>query len=968
MRKLAVIGVLLYLIGGVVRGQEVQPPVDYLIDSAEYKFHLDEREVKCLVVFGLTVFPSDKFIHVPILKDEVSPTNISVNGKIQDLTPIGGWLVFLPEETGSYTIEVEFSLRPEILKGIRSISVATPVSAVNRVRFKSEKPWLVSSNRLPFQIEVGGDESGVAVFPGEEFKLQWEEVPVEVERPPLLNAAPDIFYLFEGPDLHVSARLAVTIYAGMASRVNLDLPPDARKISLHGAQVRRWTQEGEKVTIDFKGKIEARTDVFYSFSLPVGNGQDFVWLPVPSIQGARITGGTIAISCPSDSDLMVENISQLEEIAVYEIPVSLKSLMRSQPVLAFQIRGDSPRLSIKPVSLKPAVMVEAVADRVDFTSFRGPEGEETIKVKMSVRNDRRQFLRVSLPDGARLVCCSVSGREMVPGREADGEILIPLERSIETLEGIVSFPVEFVCFTKNPTFDRKGSASFMLPSLDIPIAHATWTAYLPDGIKIIEVSGNMAYVKRFEEATEKLEYGRGYLKTAPATEVQILGEVASIGMGFRKKLVENYWNSATEAYKTQDYEEAERNLKVILEKYPESEFAKDANQLMDNVSLALKPQGRRETATYGLRYGVTKRIQKGMESQQFRAKIEQEELIKKAEEAELKGEDQKSIALMEKAVQQSEIMLKRGVSGMEQKAIMKDVSAKLESGRRISAKKTRLQEPTREVEERIKSEVHDKRIFVMEEKDFNGLTLTDEPLSENERKQFLETFSSNVAYRVSSQVSAPYAPPPAQSEDKISEVAVKFSGKQAGEAFDLLMKIKGKGAKIANLSISTNNRILARDITTVGAALNAFASGYYAVLDKAQKDTLGEMKPPDVSELGTIQLPQFLVGNTAVMPNEERVSLSRSEGTDNVFVLGDNEVRLKPNQFLLITNRKGTNILGVSQTVGLGEAIPEMRIKGKGFTFDVPCIGKAHLFEKLLLQPGEKPQILIEYEGKGRSI
>ncbi|MBI3008686.1 MAG: hypothetical protein HYY56_04135 [Candidatus Omnitrophica bacterium] len=264
----------------------------------------------------------------------------------------------------------------------------------------------------------------------------------------------------------------------------------------------------------------------------------------------------------------------------------------------------------------------------------------------------------------------------------------------------------------------------------------------------------------------------------------------------------------------------------------------------------------------------------------------------------------------------------------------------------------------------------------MDEKDFNGLALTDGPLSENDRKQLLETFSSNVAYRASSQVSAPAAPLPAMgaplsaegAEEMFKEGGVKFSGERAKEAFDLLMKIKGKGVKIANLSISTNNRISARDITAVGAALNAFASGYYAVLDKAQNDTLAEMSPPDVSELGTIQLSQFLVGNTAVMPNEERVSLSRSEGTDNVFVLGDKEVILNPNQFLLITNKKGTNILGVSQTVGLGEAIPEMRIKGKGFTFDVPSIGKAHLFEKLLLQPGEKPQILIEYEGKGGSI
>ncbi|MBI3008687.1 MAG: hypothetical protein HYY56_04140 [Candidatus Omnitrophica bacterium] len=104
---------------------------------------------------------------------------------------------------------------------------------------------------------------------------------------------------------------------------------------------------------------------------------------------------------------------------------------------------------------------------------------------------------------------------------------------------------------------------------------------------------------------------------------------------------------------------------------------------MDNVILALKPQGRIETASQKLHYGVAKRIQKGMESQQFRAKMEQEELIKKAEEAELRGEERESIALMEKAVKQSEVMLKRGVSGMEQKAIMKDVSAKVGAGQKL---------------------------------------------------------------------------------------------------------------------------------------------------------------------------------------------------------------------------------------------------------------------------------------------
>src|SRR3972149_5812250 len=110
MRNVVTVGILLYLLAGVACGQEVNPPVDYLIDFADYTFHLGDEQVRCLAVFGVTVFPSDKFHQVLLFKNEVSPESVRVNDKDHDLTPIGGWLCFLPKEAGSYTVEVEFLL------------------------------------------------------------------------------------------------------------------------------------------------------------------------------------------------------------------------------------------------------------------------------------------------------------------------------------------------------------------------------------------------------------------------------------------------------------------------------------------------------------------------------------------------------------------------------------------------------------------------------------------------------------------------------------------------------------------------------------------------------------------------------------------------------------------------------------------------------------------------------------------
>jgi hypothetical protein len=1111
-------------------GHGVLLPPDYLFGFADYTFHLDDEQVKCLAVFSLTVLPSDKFVRVPLLKDEISAEAVRVNGKLQDLTPVGGWLSLLPKAPCLYTIEIEFSLKTQLLQGIRSISFGTPGSAVNRARLKSERRWLTGSKRLPYRIEVCEVEKAVAIFPGEEFELQWEEVPLKGKRPPLFSVAPDIFYLMEGQGLYISARLATTIYAGTASGVNLVLPPDATKIDIHGAGVKRFERQGTETIVDFKGEIEGRTDIFVALFCPVAEGRNFLALPILSIQNARISGGTIAISCPSDLDLLTENISQVEEIALYEIPISLKALARDKPVRAFRIRGDSPRLSVKTVSLEPLALVEAVADRADFTSFRSLTGGETVKVSMSVRNDRRQFLRVYLPEGTQMGRCLVSGREVTPGKEEiEGEILIPLEKSIETLEGVVSFPVEFVYFTKNPVFVNKGSAHLTLPSIDIPIAWATWTAYVPGDIKVVKVTGNMPLVKNFEQASKMLEYGRGY----------------------QKRLAENYWINAIDAYKRQDYEEAGRNLRTILEKYPESGFAKDARHLMGNVNLASQPQVQSKPSDETFASSdekAVRRIQRQMESQQIGLEIEQQELIKKAEEAELKGETQKSVALMEKAKQKSEVMLKRGVPVREQKAIMRDVAERLESQKNLLQENVRLQQVKRELERKIKEREEGKGVairyeevpgrggkvapvpeemdtitvgdlelqpemadtivpvyrlkhgvretplgragqerspgqynvalrqdvenlqqrlstseviegkgvekpdqenlrryaeiaarevsrsiesamllaslgkveeaatqvetvtiyykeslngvsgwaevaqkadrfvedtrrmprepgelkdkdgvtLVVREEDINGLRLADEPLSEGDRKRFIDVLSSNVGYRTGLLAPASSAASaPAKGEGKTPEGVVRFSGGHAKEAFELLGNVSGRGGKTVNLSIMSNNGISVSDITAVGASVAAFNNGYYTFLDRAQKDILGEVKPPDVSEPQPVRLSDFFVGNAVFMPNGERVYLSGSDENGNVFVLDNKEIKLNPNQFLVIMNQKGAAIVGAGRAVGWGEARPEEKSTEPGFRIFVPHVGEAHLFEKLLLQAGEKPQVLIEYEEKG---
>ncbi len=309
--------------GAVRLPRKDHPALSYLIRSADYTFRLDDEFVRCTASFVFAVFPSGEFLRVPLLRDQVSPERVTVNGKPGDLTPIGGWLSFLPGEPGPYTVEIDFSLKPAILKGIRSVSFTTPLSAVNRARFLSDERWMVTSGRLtePYETEVG--EQTVGLIPGTGLQFAWEEPPPEGERAPRFTVRPEVFYLFEGSDLQVAARLVTTVYRGPARRAELVLPPGFSRLEVKGVRVKRFEPAGNGAIVEFRGKVEGKTVLSVSFTCPARGV-----LPVPSIRGARMEGGAMAVSCPPDEDILVGEVSGAEQTSLLEIPAAVKAMMR----------------------------------------------------------------------------------------------------------------------------------------------------------------------------------------------------------------------------------------------------------------------------------------------------------------------------------------------------------------------------------------------------------------------------------------------------------------------------------------------------------------------------------------------------------------------------------------------------------------------------------------------------------------
>jgi len=116
------------------------------------------------------------------------------------------------------------------------------------------------------------------------------------------------------------------------------------------------------------------------------------------------------------------------------------------------------------------------------------DGKELVQVRYAVRNNQRNFLKVSLPAGSSVWSVTLGGRPMRPGQSPDGSLLLPLEKS-RGGEDAPAFVVELMYVTKATAWQDKGKESLTLPAVDLPISRTGLLFYYPPMFKVTTEPG-----------------------------------------------------------------------------------------------------------------------------------------------------------------------------------------------------------------------------------------------------------------------------------------------------------------------------------------------------------------------------------------------------------------------------------------------------------------------------------------------
>jgi len=165
---------------------------------------------------------------------------------------------------------------------------------------------------------------------------------------------------------------------------------------------------------------------------------------------------------------------------------------QSPALVAFRSRsgpsGATRSLSVNVARYDQQAVLMANVEEARYAVLMSVDGKELVQARYAIRNNQRNFVKITLPAGATVWSTSLGGKPVRPGQSPDGSLLLPLEKS-RGGEDEPAFMVEILYLTKEPAWAEKGQARLTLPALDLPISRTGLLLYYPPLFKVTAEPG-----------------------------------------------------------------------------------------------------------------------------------------------------------------------------------------------------------------------------------------------------------------------------------------------------------------------------------------------------------------------------------------------------------------------------------------------------------------------------------------------
>lgn len=340
------------------------------------------------------------------------------------------------------------------------------------------------------------------------------------------------------------ARVQWELRHGALTRVRTTVEGVGDDLTVEGRDVARWTRTGDAIDVELTAPVATRVDLELRWTQALGAG-DQAQLPLPRIEPEAWRAES-SLQLARDGELeVIPEVAEGTAIAAADLPPWGQGLVEGTPTAAYERAGGPTQGHLELLRFVPVPGPPTVVDVATVTVATTEEGRVLMKAHYDLRNDRAAHLTVRPPPGLRIIGARVGSETALPSRDDDDAWRIPLRRSLETVNGLLSFPVEVILLGEQEPWQRRERRELPLPTLDAPVAATRVTVFLPPGYRSRLEPGEHDVVDAFGEG-EGLTYGRG------------------VGME-DTAVADALFEQAVQGYLGNDFEQAQAKLEQLQE-------------------------------------------------------------------------------------------------------------------------------------------------------------------------------------------------------------------------------------------------------------------------------------------------------------------------------------------------------------------------------------------------------------------
>jgi hypothetical protein len=481
------------------------PPVEATLTRVDYDLRINGETTAGELASGRATLTidvlKDGWVRVPI-PASLLVREARLDGKLVSLVPSGsgkggGQLSALLSHAGRAVLLLDIALPVTSSAGEESIALPSTASGVTRASVQLPRQGVdvrLAGGLLSEKSESTAGSKWIAYGRGNEaLAFTWRRKTEDHRATQPLRLRGSLTQLLGlGEDAtSINAEVNLEVTQGAAHEVKIEVPEKVTVNQVLGAMVADWEVSGGVLSVKFLEPVEQAARFVITGETRVPRDGDIA-IPLLRLMNAERETGGVAVEVLGAGEIKDVKTEGLESADATDLG-ELVANRQSPSLAAFRFRSGDGKiaraLKVKIARYTPQAVLMANVEEARYRVLVSSQGKTFVEARYAVRNNQRNFLKVTLPLGATLWSASLSGRPVRPGQAPDNGILLPLDKA-RAGEDAPPLAVEIVYLMRGTAWNEKGQFQLPLPALDLPVSRTGLLVYHPPLFRVTAEPGS----------------------------------------------------------------------------------------------------------------------------------------------------------------------------------------------------------------------------------------------------------------------------------------------------------------------------------------------------------------------------------------------------------------------------------------------------------------------------------------------